>query len=215
MNKKKQCLSCSSGAKADKEVNAVSWSQRGQRCPQQRQPWKRKKERVGEKKETEKRGTGREMLSRCRTRESGDDKICIHRPHHSGADNCGCHCELLLHGTDLYDYSTRCVWVLSCFSHIQLFATLRTIARQTPLSIGFCRQEYWSGVPFPSPGDLPNPRIEPTSLVSSALTSRFFTTSTTWEGMQLSSGLIFSAEMENLCFVHINGKQSLEVFIAL
>ena len=76
-----------------------------------------------------------------------------------------------------------CVWVLTCFSHIQLFATLWTQARQTPLSIGFCRKEDWSGVPFPTPGDLPNPRIEPASLVSSALTDRFFTTSTTWEGM--------------------------------
>ena len=54
-------------------------------------------------------------------------------------------------------------------------------AHQTPLSMGFSRQEYWSGLPFPSPGDLPNPGIEPTSLTSPALVGGFFTTSTTWE----------------------------------
>ena len=43
------------------------------------------------------------------------------------------------------------------------FATLWTVARQAPLSMGFPRQEYWSGLPFPSPGDLPNPGIEPGS----------------------------------------------------
>ena len=49
------------------------------------------------------------------------------------------------------------------FSHVQLFATLWTVARQAPLSVGFSRQEYWTGLPFPSPGDLPNPEIEPGS----------------------------------------------------
>ena len=43
------------------------------------------------------------------------------------------------------------------------FVTLWTVARQASLSMGFSRQEYWSGLPFPSPGDLPNPGIEPTS----------------------------------------------------
>ena len=46
-------------------------------------------------------------------------------------------------------------------SRVRLFATLWTIAYQAPLSMGFFRQEYWSGLPFPSPGDLPNPGIEP------------------------------------------------------
>ena len=50
-----------------------------------------------------------------------------------------------------------------CFSCVQLFVTPWTIACQAPLSIGFPRQEYWSGLPFPSPGDLPNPEIECTS----------------------------------------------------
>ena len=47
------------------------------------------------------------------------------------------------------------------FSHIQLFATLWAVAHQAPLSMGFSRQEYWSGLPCPPPGDLPNPEIKP------------------------------------------------------
>ena len=48
-------------------------------------------------------------------------------------------------------------------SRVRLFATPWTVAYQAPPSVGFSRQEYWSGLPFPSPGDLPNPRIEPGS----------------------------------------------------
>ena len=58
-------------------------------------------------------------------------------------------------------------------SHFQLFATLWTVALQTPLFMGFPRQEYWSGWPFPSPGDLPDPGIKP---VSPAFTGGFFNT---------------------------------------
>ena len=50
-----------------------------------------------------------------------------------------------------------------------------------PLSVGFSRQEYWTGLPCPPPGNLLNPGIEPISLMSPALASGFFTTSTTWE----------------------------------
>ena len=46
------------------------------------------------------------------------------------------------------------------FSHVQLFVTPWTVTYQAPWSMGFSRQEYWSGLPFPSPGDLPNPGIE-------------------------------------------------------
>ena len=60
--------------------------------------------------------------------------------------------------------------------HVQLFETPWTIACQAPLSMEFSRQEYWSGLPFPSPGDLPNPGIEPKSLVSPALVGDLFTT---------------------------------------
>ena len=52
----------------------------------------------------------------------------------------------------------------------------QTVAHQTPLSMGFSRQEYRSGLPFPTPGDLPDPGIEPVSLSSPALVGRFFTT---------------------------------------
>ena len=59
---------------------------------------------------------------------------------------------------------------LSC---VRLFVTPWTVAHQAPLSMGFSRQEYWCGLPFPSPGDLPNPGIEPRSptLKAEALTS--------------------------------------------
>ena len=58
-------------------------------------------------------------------------------------------------------------------SRVWLFVTTWTGAHQAPLSMEFSRQEYWSGLPLPTPGNLPNPGIEP---VSSALAGRFFTT---------------------------------------
>ena len=73
--------------------------------------------------------------------------------------------------------------MLSQFSHVQFFATLWTVACQAPQSMGFPRQEYWNGLPFPSPGDLPDPEIEPMSLMSPALAGGFFTTSATWEAL--------------------------------
>ena len=71
-------------------------------------------------------------------------------------------------------------------SHGQLLATPGTVARQAPLSMGFSRQEYWSGLPCPSPGDLPDPGTEPMSLVSPALAGGFFTTEPpgNWEAVQ-------------------------------
>ena len=73
--------------------------------------------------------------------------------------------------------------VLSHFSHVQLFATLWTLALQAPLSTGFSRQEYWSGLPCPPPGHLPNPGMEPVSLKSPAPAGRFSTTSVMWEAL--------------------------------
>ena len=74
------------------------------------------------------------------------------------------------------------VCILSHFSHVQLFVTLWTVARQAPLSMGFSRWEYWSGLPCPPPsGDLPDPGIKPKSLMSPTLAGGFFTTSATWE----------------------------------
>ena len=62
--------------------------------------------------------------------------------------------------------------MLSC---IQLFTSPGTVVRQAPLSMGLFRQEYWNGLPFPSPGDLPNLGIEPESLASLAWQGGFFT----------------------------------------
>ena len=59
--------------------------------------------------------------------------------------------------------------------------SLWTVAHQGPLSMDFFGQEYWSGLPCPSPGDLSNPGIEPASLMSPALAVVFFTTSATWQ----------------------------------
>ena len=56
--------------------------------------------------------------------------------------------------------------LLSHFSHVRLCVTPQTAAHQAPPSLGFSRQEYWSGLPFPPPGDLPDPSIEPVSHVS-------------------------------------------------
>ena len=71
--------------------------------------------------------------------------------------------------------------LLSCFSHVQLFATLWTVAYHVPLSVGFSRQKHWSGLTCPPPGVLPDSGIKPTSLTFPALTGGFFTTSATWE----------------------------------
>ena len=68
------------------------------------------------------------------------------------------------------------------------FATPQTVAHQAPLSMGFPRQEYWSGLLFPSPGDLPNPGTEP---VFPALAGGFFTTSVTWEA-QMNEYVLYS-----------------------
>ena len=72
----------------------------------------------------------------------------------------------------------------SHFSCVQLFATPWTVAHQASLSMGFPRQEYWSELPFPSPGALSDPGIEPASLMSPALAGRFLTTSATWEALR-------------------------------
>ena len=86
-----------------------------------------------------------------------------------------------------------CVCMLSRFSHVRLFATSWTVALQAPLSVGLSRQEYWSGLPSPPPGDLPDPGIEPVYLLSPALAGRFFTTSAAWEAL-------------NACLLSINSR---------
>ena len=90
-----------------------------------------------------------------------------------------CHSNLRLLRTPLH------VCVLSCFSPVRLFVILWTVARQAPLSVGFSRQEYWSGLLRAPPGDLPDPGIKPMSLTSPALADGFFTTNATWEALEL------------------------------
>ena len=82
------------------------------------------------------------------------------------------HCENIVH-----------MCVLSHFSWVRLFMTLWTVACQALLSRGFSRQEHWSGLPCPLPGDLPNTGIEPVVLTSPALAGEFFSTSATWEAL--------------------------------
>ena len=71
------------------------------------------------------------------------------------------------------------VHVLSCFSHVQVFVILWTMALQAPLSMRIFRQEYWSGLPCPSLGNLFNPGMEFLSLAAPTLAGRFFATSST------------------------------------
>ena len=79
--------------------------------------------------------------------------------------------------------SLRCASCVcaTALSRVQLFATPRTVARQTSLSMGFSRQVYWSGLPHPPPGDLPYPGIEPEFFLSQALAGGFFTSGSTGE----------------------------------
>ena len=78
-----------------------------------------------------------------------------------------------------------CAKLLQLLSCVQLFVTLWTVAHQAPLSMGFSRQEYWSELPCRPPGDLPDPGIKPTSLMSPALAAGFFTISVTWKALYL------------------------------
>ena len=81
--------------------------------------------------------------------------------------------QLSYKGSLKYTGDTHTHTGIKCFSCVQLFVTPWTGICQAPLSMGFPRQKYWSGLPFPFPGNLPDPGIEPTS---PALAGRFFTT---------------------------------------
>ena len=70
-------------------------------------------------------------------------------------------------------------FVLSCFNRVQLCRAPRTVACQAPLSLEFSRQDYWSGLPRPPPGGLPDPGDKPISPLSPAFSGGFFTTSAT------------------------------------
>ena len=83
----------------------------------------------------------------------------------------GCGCESVLHASLLR--SVVVIALVESLSRVRLFVTPWTVAHQAPLSMGFPREEHWSGLPFPSPGDLTDPGIEP---ASPALAGRFFPT---------------------------------------
>ena len=96
----------------------------------------------------------------------------------------------LLYNLKLTQYCKSAMreYVLSPFRCVQLFVNLWTVACQAALSMGFSRQEYWSGLSCPPPGDLPNPGTELISLMSSALADMFFITNASWEAHK-STGL--------------------------
>ena len=97
-----------------------------------------------------------------------------------------------------------CLLACMCAKSLQLHLTLcdpMGCTHQAPLSMGFCMQEYWSGLLCPHAGDLPNPGTEPESFMSPALAGGFFTTGTTWEAW------IFS--YPDLKLVKINGAAEL------
>ena len=101
-------------------------------------------------------------------------------------DTCICMVESLRCASEavttlLISYVCVRVCMLSHFSHVWLFATPWTLAHQVPQSMGFPRQEYWSGLPSPHLGDLPTQGWNPHLFMSPALAGRFFTASTTWE----------------------------------
>ena len=75
--------------------------------------------------------------------------------------------------------------------------TLWTVACQDPLSIGLSTQEYWSGLPYAPPGDLSNPGIEPTSLMSPALAGRFSTTSATCHSESSAESSVTNTHLNN------------------
>ena len=93
-------------------------------------------------------------------------------------------------------------WVLSCFSCVQLFSTPWAVAHQPPLSMGFSRQEYWSGLPCPPSGESSQPRDQTHASMSPALAGGFFTTSTTWEAWVVTWDYYINLT-GNYCTMHI------------
>ena len=88
---------------------------------------------------------------------------------------------LILLKLNFYKLVISSITVVRHFSPVQLLGTPWTVARQAPLSMGFSRQEDWSGLPRPRPGHLPDPGMEPACLLCPALAGGLFTTSTTWQ----------------------------------
>ena len=109
---------------------------------------------------------------------------------------------------------------VSRFGPVPLFATLWTVARQAPLSMGFSRQEYWSGLPCPAPGDLPDPGIELVSLMSTCISRQVLycqrhlgspketLTLTKFQGIYLSKAFLdFEADVKERAYGTEGGKK--------
>ena len=88
--------------------------------------------------------------------------------------------------------------MLSRFSYVLICVMLWTVACQAPLSMGVSRQEYWSELPCPPPGALPDPGIELASLMSPALAGAFFTTSATWKAQDHHTSSLICLTQVNL-----------------
>ena len=90
------------------------------------------------------------------------------------------------------------------FSHVQLFATPWTLVCQALLSLGFPRQEYWSRLPFPSPGDLPAQGREPESLSSPTLAGKFFNTESPGKPVKLTWSTDFLQKYQDNSIKYVN-----------
>ena len=118
--------------------------------------------------------------------------LCFHRAWCRCSDSYVLHCPIK--SWFGVSFSTPWLWVqrtqllvyvcMCTLSGVHLCAAPLTVACQAPLFMKFPRQEYWGGLPFPTPGDPPDPGIEPASLASPALAGRFFTTGTIWEALR-------------------------------
>ena len=121
-------------------------------------------------------------LLNCGSRCLGSKSLCLHHRMHlpPTSEHVYSHClwTKQTHGVCV------CVCVLS-LNHVRLFATPQTVASEAPLFMKFSRQEYWSGLLFPSPVELPNPGIKSATLISPALVGEFFTTSDIWDWVSI------------------------------
>ena len=157
--------------------------------------------------------TGRNLL--------GSDFYHIEGKHKVGNFNCqvqiwiltwwACHSSHLWFVPSLFILIILLVCAKS-LSHVWLFVTLWTVVCQAPLSMGFSRQEYWSGLPFPLPGDCPHPSIKPASLTSPALAGEFSTTSATWEVPVLLEACYFLLFLKELTSGLINSSLPFSFF---
>ena len=107
----------------------------------------------------------------------------------------------------LYTWLCVCAQLLS---HVQLFVIPWTVVHQAPLSMAFSRQEYWSGLPFPSPGDIPDIGIKPTT---PALAGGFFTICTSWEALIYDCWLLDNTG--NIAIIRKTSSDSLFIYLAV